>query len=258
MENTSEVIKSRFNTVDIFDFIIGEIEKESVKKVINKEFGNGYFICNFGENTVCTFKMEGAKDWLFGIWAIPEEDGTVNVSLFGEHYWCIDKFKPTATKISQSYTLKQDDTIDELEYKLNDTITTIAQIANYPVITYITNYWDTTENPFKMYITEWCFYKIKLPIISFMKNGFNKFLINIYKVYAELRWSKYINIDIYDSRKDGVNRWPRFDFNIRFKENVDEDIIYDIYHKVDKFKFLDRDASIDFYEHNDKQPFRYL
>ena len=257
MENTVKLIKPHFNTVDIFDFIIGEIEKESGKKVINKEFGNGYFICNFGENTVCQFKMEGAKDWLFSIWVIPEEDGTVNVSLFGEHYWYIDKFKPTATKISQSYTLKQDDTIDELKYNLYDTITAIARIANYPVITYITNYWDTTENPFKMYITDWCFYKIKLPIINFVKNGFNNFLTNIYKVYAELRWSKYINIDIYDSRKDGFSCWPRFDFIIRFKENVDEEIMYDIYHKIHKFKFHDNNVSIDFYEHNAKHPFYY-
>lgn len=247
----------QIKTTDIFDFIICEIEKKSGKKVINKEFDDGYFLFNFGENTVCQFKLTGAKNWLFGIWTIPDDNGTIEVSLFGEHYWYIDKFKPTATKISQSYTLKQDDTIDELEYNLYDTIETIAQIANYPVITYITNYWDTTENPFKMYITDWCFYKIKLPIINFMKNGFNKFLANIYKVYAELRWSKYINIDIHDSRKDGFNRWPRFDFNIRFKENVDEEIMYDIYHKVDKFKFYDRNVSTECYEYNAKRPFCY-
>ena len=41
MENTIGVIKSPFNTVDIFDFIIYKIEKESGKKVKSKNIGNG-------------------------------------------------------------------------------------------------------------------------------------------------------------------------------------------------------------------------
>lgn len=248
---------NQIKTTDIFDFIICKIENISGKKVINKEFDDGYFLFNFGENTVCQFKIKGVKSWLFGIWAIPNDDGTIKVSLFGEHYWYLDKFKPTATKISQTYTLKTDATIDELEYNLYHTIDSIAQIANYPIITYITNYWNTTENPFKMYISDWVFYKIKLPVINFMKNEFNKFLINIYKIYCKLRWNKYIDIDIYDSHKNGFNRYPRFDFNIRFKENVDEDIIYDIYHKIYKLKFYDNNVSIDFYEYNNKRPFYY-
>ena len=79
MENNVEAVKSPFNTVDIFNFIIDKIENESGKRVKTKNIGNGYFLFDFGDNTVCHFKMEGAKDWLFGIWAIPEEDGTISI-----------------------------------------------------------------------------------------------------------------------------------------------------------------------------------
>lgn len=258
MENNVEVVKSPFNTVDIFDFIIGEIEKESGKRVKSKNIGNGYFLFDFGDNTVCHFKMEGAKDWLFGIWAIPEEDGTISIDVFGEHEWYINKFKPTQTRLSESRKLKPDEQLEDLGLKFFDSINTISQIANYPVFAYMKHYWNGyRKNPVYMYIHDWIFYRIENQIIEWKRNQFNMLLINIYKTYIKLRWGKYLSIDIYDSAQDNYKRWPRFDFNIRFKENVDEDIIYDIYHKIYKLKFYDNNVSIDFYEHNAKRPFCY-
>ena len=258
MENNVEVVKSHFNTVDIFDFIIDEIEKKSGKKVKSKNIGNGYYLFNFGDNTVCHFKMEGAKDWLFGIWAIPQEDGSIKIDLFGEHEWYIDKFKPTQTRLSENGKLNPDEQLEDLGLKFFDSINNISQIAHYPVFGYIKHYWGGyRKNPVHMYIHDWIFYRIKYPIIEWKRNQFNKVLINIYKAYIKLRWGKYLSIDIYDSAQDDYKRWPRFDFNIRFKENTDEEIAHDIYHKVDKLKFYDNNVSIDFYEHNAKRPFRY-
>lgn len=259
MENTDiKPIKSPFNTIDIFDFIICEIEKESGKKLKMQNTGNGYYLFNFGDNTTCHFKMEGAKDWLFGIWAIPEKNGTISIDVFGEHEWYINKFKPTQTRLSESCKLKPDEQLEDLGLKFFDSIDTISQIVNYPVFGYMKYYWNGyRKNPIQMYIRDWIFYKIKYPIIEWKRNQFNKVLINIYKTYIKFRWEKYLSIDIYDSAQDDYKRWPRYDFNIRFKENVDEDIIYDIYHKLYKFKFYDNNVSIDFYKHNAKRPFYY-
>lgn len=252
MENT------QIKLTEIFNSIFSEIENQSGKKIKTKNFSNGYFLFEFGDNTVCNFTVKGAKNWLFGIWAIPQENDSINVSLFGEHEYYLDKFKPTQTKISQDCKIKNRDDLENLIYNLGDTISEISLVCNYPTIGYIKTYWNTcSQNPIKWYIKDWIFYRIEKPIIEWKRNQFNKVLINIYKTYIKLRWRKYLSIDIYDSKKDDFKRWPRFDFNIRFKENVDEDIIYNIYHKIYKFKFYNNNVSIDFYEHNAKRPFYY-
>ena len=249
-------METNISTLDIFDFIIKKIEDSSGKKVKTKNIGNGYYLFNFGDNTVCHFTMEGAKDWLFGIWAIPQEDGSIQIDLFGEHEWCMDKFKPSATKISESYTLKQNENLNVISLEFYRTIEAMALISNYPIYGYLKYYWDDSqESPIHMYICDWIFYRIEKPIIEWKRNQINNFLAKIYKIYAKFRWGKYINIDIIDSKEEGFEVWPRFTFKVTFVENVSEDVIEKIYYKIKKFKFFDENCRISFYEFNDKRPF---
>lgn len=216
------------------------------------------FLFEFGEDTVCHFKIKGAKYWLFGIWAIPEEDGSITIDLFGEHEWYINKFKPTQTIISERYILKPNGSIDDLEYEFLSSIKNISQIANYPVLGYMKHYWrNSKENPLTMYIKDWTFYKIENPIIEWKENNLNIFLAKIYKVYTKLRWGKFINISIIDNSGEDFKIHPRFELKIEFKQNVDEDIIYYIYHKVNKFKFYKNNCIVCCYEYGSKRSFYY-
>ena len=249
-------METKINTLNIFDFIIEEIEGRSGKKVKTKNIGNGYYLFNFGDNTVCHFTMEGAKDWLFGIWAIPQEDGSIKIDLFGEHEWYMDKFKPSATRISETRILRQNESLSSLGWKFLDTVDDIALISNYPIFGYLKYYWKNPQrSPISKYIDDWIFYRIENPIIEWKRNQINNFLAKIYKIYAKFRWSKYINIDIIDSKEEGFKVWPRFTFKVTFVENVSEDVIEKIYYKIKKFKFFDENCRISFYEFNDKRPF---
>ena len=97
-ESPIDTSKLPCTTDEIFHKIFRSIEEAIKKRITNWNTGNGYYLFNFGENTVCHFRVPRAKKWLFGIWVIPREDGSIRVDLFGEHEWYIDKFKPTAPK----------------------------------------------------------------------------------------------------------------------------------------------------------------
>lgn len=67
-------------------------------KILQKTYKNGYFLFDFGENSVCHFKLKAIPDWRFGIWL--DSDGTYEI--FGDHRDLIDKFKPSRTYVSHS------------------------------------------------------------------------------------------------------------------------------------------------------------
>lgn len=126
---------------------------------------------------------------MFGIWAIPEEDGSISIDVFGEHEWHINKFKPSQTRLSENCELNPDGQLEDLGVKFFDSIDTISQIANYPVFGYMKYYWNGyKKNPVQMYIHDWIFHRIKYPIIEWKRNKFNKLLIHIYKTYITFRW----------------------------------------------------------------------
>lgn len=73
--------------------ILDTISKEFT--ISKKEFGNGYFIYDIGENAVCHFSLKETPEWRYGIWLLKNNKFVI----FGEHIELIDKFKPSATYI---------------------------------------------------------------------------------------------------------------------------------------------------------------
>jgi len=71
--------------------------------IVNKIFGNGYFIFTFGQNTVCHFHLKETPLWKYGIWL----DGKYSFQIFGEHEWLIDKFKPSRTYLSYKNSINE-------------------------------------------------------------------------------------------------------------------------------------------------------
>lgn len=75
------------------NIILDTISKEFT--ISKKEFGNGYFIYDIGENAVCHFSLKETPEWRYGIWLLKNNKFVI----FGEHIELIDKFKPSATYI---------------------------------------------------------------------------------------------------------------------------------------------------------------
>ncbi len=66
--------------------------------IVDETWCNGYFIFEFGEDSVIHFKVKEVKGWLFGIWFNREYDGEEpKDQLFWQYERDIDKFKPSAS-----------------------------------------------------------------------------------------------------------------------------------------------------------------
>ena len=103
---------------------------QALKKYHNIEcydakFGNGYFILEFGKNSVVHFKIKETPGWLYGIWWDMPEDYEdhqthkketpvyIEGCLFGQYEDNIDKFKPSASANKIDFTIVPEDTQEE-------------------------------------------------------------------------------------------------------------------------------------------------
>ena len=94
--------KLKTNKEFIEDFL-NTIEKEFYIHCIKRRYGNGYFIIEYGEDSVCTFKIKEIPDFTFGIWMSSNVDLNYydksyqesKLILFTQPTINIDKFKPS-------------------------------------------------------------------------------------------------------------------------------------------------------------------
>lgn len=84
---------------DIADDIIENINK--VCEVTNVEYGNGYFIFEFGDNSVVHFRIKELPGWLFGMWFSYDKKtkGVIKCEWFCQQDLWVDKFKPSRSEI---------------------------------------------------------------------------------------------------------------------------------------------------------------
>ena len=75
-----------------------EVMKSILEKytLTRQVFGDGYFIFSFDVNTISWFFLKEFPEWKFAIWL--NEEG---YDIFGESIVQIDKFKPTASTLSE-------------------------------------------------------------------------------------------------------------------------------------------------------------
>ena len=78
-------------------------------RIIDVEFGNGYFVFYYGDNSVVHFGIDKLPGWKFGLWLFEcDKPGEISCELFAQREEWIDKFKPSASNISYSFSLKFD------------------------------------------------------------------------------------------------------------------------------------------------------
>lgn len=69
--------------------------------VATKQYGDGYFIFDYGPNAVVQFSLKETPGWLYGVWwrVSVNKEGTVRISgeFFAQYEEEIDKFKPSAS-----------------------------------------------------------------------------------------------------------------------------------------------------------------
>ena len=98
MEKESTVFRKYTQT------LLTELEKRKFHS-FDVKYGNGYFVFEYGEDSVVHFRLKECKGWLFGIWwrTSTDERYEVEFDFFAQYEDLIDKFKP-----SRSYFVAED------------------------------------------------------------------------------------------------------------------------------------------------------
>ena len=88
--------------------------KRTVFPTKNLKKTNGYYLWDFGEDSVVHLEFDQIKNWKFGLWIVYDESvpDKVNISFFGNKNRWIDKFKPSRSPISSELKLKIEDLED--------------------------------------------------------------------------------------------------------------------------------------------------
>lgn len=218
---------------EIIEKILSKVESAESLELIDRIFGDGYFIFEFGEDTVCHFRVKELKNWLFGIWCDETETpDEYKISLFGEHENYIDKFKPTRTAISYSFILdlsKIDDYISEI-YQFSEQL---INIKTHPYIQKFTIY-APKDNFIRYHLSEFLYYDIQKPIREFFDIKVTRWYLEFLKRWYTLRFKRSSNNFNVSIEYLGVGWIPRFHLINYYDGIVKDEDFKKIYWKIKK------------------------
>lgn len=243
-----------------------QIENNLEYHIVDKEFGNCYFIIESKEpDTICHFHIKELPGYLFGIWNICRYDTIQyeienNLSLWSDNLHIsskselifftqyekeIDKFKPSRSGMVtglRRITYKEDDklitewNIDELEVVLN-------YMKKHKYKAYV-NIYNENKFVYKEYSSFKCFriyYRHKWDrFTTNIKNNL-KLKIQIYKSKKLVRRLKDVYYYILDY---GENCYPRIHIIVRRKPDIDIDTFIDNINMLQKFDYDNTDISV--------------
>jgi hypothetical protein len=221
-----------------------DILKDAGFTVTNVEELSGCFIFDFGEKSVYHFNIKEIKNWKFGLWIVDtkDDDGydVYSISLFGDKEHWIDKFKPSATPIT--------DTIEILISFFNDNNPSDEEVT-YEIKCELS--WDLMKDLhhlkysriFKEYtidsgwesFTKWYIVQLKLYKIRPLKQNIARKITSVWhffiKNYISLKYKKYIE-DV------EIVKTPFFmhdtDIYVTFKKGLSDDEMDIVSDKIDK------------------------
>ena len=243
-----------------------QIENNLEYHIVDKEFGNCYFIIESKEpDTICHFHIKELPGYLFGIWNICRYDTIQyeienNLSLWSDNLHIsskselifftqyekeIDKFKPSRsgmvtglkriTYIENNKSITEWD-IDELEVVLK-------YMKKHKYKAYV-NIYNENKFVYKEYSSFKCFR-------SYYKHKWNRFTTNIknnlklkiqiYKSKKLVRRLKDVYYYILDYRE---NCYPRIHIIVRRKPDIDIDTFIDNINMLQKFDYDNTDISV--------------
>lgn len=96
--DTDDIVSEKFLklTNQLFEHL-----KSQNYTIATEDYGNGYFIFDYGPNTVIHFRLKETPGWLYGVWWSfkVNKEGIISIvgEFFAQYEEEIDKFKPSAS-----------------------------------------------------------------------------------------------------------------------------------------------------------------
>lgn len=187
---------------EIKEFYLNYIEKLGYKITIKPMSQTRYAWTDDREednpnfHMVTNFYINKCRGWLFGLWINPKADSTIyayEVNFFAEYEKNIDKFKPSATFLCETITIKDD---EDLEINLSEKMfgyyieELIRMIHKQPYIAY---YMSVTFLKYPDYNGPYIFYFL-----------LDRILDNTWKIrrpFYNLKWKTKNQIAEYKKKK---------------------------------------------------------
>lgn len=185
---------------------INKILEELDYKVVKKYFGDGYFIFTFQKCSVSWFYLNEFPNWRFGIW-LNDKNG---YSIFGEHEYLIDKFKPTRTYLSEIDVSKFNEKLNEILNKKEMHL----------------EYLEDAEKAFQSEIKTNEYNQKKLNCIKDFIKNYNKKNIGLKLIDRGYRtYPRYEIIMFYFEEKDLLNKEAELELILELSNSLD--LIYE-------------------------------
>ncbi len=250
----------------LIESLFKQIEKELGYHIVDKQFGNCYFIVESKEpDTICHFHIKELPGYLFGIWNICRYDTIQyeienNLSLWSDNLHI-------SSKSELIFFTQYEKEIDKFKPSRSGMVTGLRRI--------------TYEEDNKL-VTEWDIDELEV-VLKYMKKHKYKSYVNIYnenkfvyrelsgitcfKIYYRDKWNRFITnikdtlklkIQIYKSKKlikklkdvyyyildYGENCYPRIHIIVRRKPDIDIDTFIDNINMLQKFDYDNTDISV--------------
>ena len=230
----------------IKELVFRELEGRGFK-IINPSVGNGYYLFDFGDESVVHFKIKGIRNWMFALW-IREDGEEYTVDFFGDKINWIDKFKPSrSTVAAEQLRLPKELTEENFDnYRdpgdvVYDVIEILCRLkANRHIAEYGLD--ETGEGFIKWLWGEIKWYDIQKPLEKFYEGKVIPILYKLTLGWIGLRYHKYVKPRaIVDQNKifEGCSVSPRWLTGVEYKEGLTEDEIFQTWCAIQDSKCAD-------------------
>lgn len=250
----------------LIEELFNQIETELGYHIIDKQFGNCYFIVESKEpDTICHFHIKELPGYLFGIWNICRYDTIQyevenNLSLWSDNLHIsskselifftqyekeMDKFKPSRSGMVTglrriTYT---EDNKSVTEWDIDELEVVLKYMKKHKYKAYV-NIYNENKFVYKEYSSFKCFR-------SYYKHKWNRFTTNIknnlklkIQIYKSKKLVRRLK-DIYYYILDyGENCYPRIHIIVRRKPDIDIDTFIVNINMLQKFDYDNTDISV--------------
>jgi len=243
----------RLSKTKVKDLVLDYLKRKAGLTVKTIVSGNGYYLFEFGKNSVFHFTFKEIRGWKFGLWLRWEDDEKkkIKIDFFGHKINWIDKFKPTQTLLSNSVVissykdLEDFELMDDLFYGSNDNYYSNGDILKWLVNLkrhrHLSEYF-MSDNYTNLSFTKWLwdefwFYDIEEPVKDFYEAHIQGLLYKAAIWLIGLKYHKYIKTrPVIDQTQPGWITSPRYETGVEYRPGIPEETVKKIWYKIEDSK----------------------